>query len=131
MLLTTSKWKKEYIDYNELWIAEDDNKIQIQCGVKGEEFNEPWTDAYPDKNAQKYSIYLKINNSIVKELSFVSLNGGKIFVPMPDQIFEENNVRYIWNRRSLELKVSKIIGSYYSYDDIETLARISNIQIVG
>ena len=94
MLLVSSNWKKEYINQREVWIAEDNNTFQIQSGDEGDEFHESWTEMYPDQNTRKYPVYLKIDNSIVKELDFISLDGGRIFVPMPDRTIEGDEVRY-------------------------------------
>jgi len=130
VLLTSSSWKKEFINHREVWIAEDNITYQIQSGDEGDEFHESWTEMYPDQNTRRYPVYLKIDNSIVKELDFISLDGGRIFVPMPDRTVEENEVRYIWNINSLEVKVCKVIGSYYIYKDLAGVARMSKVELV-
>lgn len=130
VLLVNSNWNKEYIDHNPIWIAEDNNTFQIHHGMEGDEFHESWTEMYPDQSTLKYSVYLKIDNSIIKELDFISLDGGRIFVPMPDRIIEDENVNYIWNLNSLEIKVCNIIGTYYIYKNLEGVARRSRIELI-
>jgi len=130
VLLGISNWNKEFINHREIWISEDNNTFQIHTGDEGDEFHEPWTKMYPDQNTRRYPVYLKIDNSIVKELDFISLDGGRIFVPMPDRTIEGDKVRYLWNLNSLEVKVCKIIGSYYIYKDIAGVARMSKVVIV-
>jgi len=130
VLLVNSKWTKELIHNREIWIAEDNNTFQIQLGDEGYEFCESWTEVYPDQNAKRYPVYLKIDNSIIKELDFISLDGGRIFVPIPDRTFESDNVKYLWNINSLEVKACKAVGRYYIYKDLAGVARISNIELI-
>lgn len=130
VLLVTSNWKKEYINHREVWLAEDNNTFQIQSGDKGDEFHESWTEMYPDQSTLKYPVYLKINNSTVKELDFISLDGGRIFVPMPDRTIEGDKVRYLWNINSLEVKVCRVIGSYYIHRDLVGVAKMSRVELV-
>jgi len=130
VLLVNSKWQKEHINHREVWIAEDNNTFQIQSGDEGDEFHESWTEMYPDQNTRRYPVYLKIDNSIVKELDFISLDGGRIFVPMPDKTVENNNVKYLWNLNSLEVKVCKVIGHYYIYRNLAGVARMSKAELV-
>lgn len=130
VLLTSSNWKEEFINHRIVWIAEDNNTFQIQSGDEGDEFNESWTEMYPDQNTRIYPVYLKIDNSIVKELDFISLDGGRISVPMPDKTVEGDKVRYIWNINSLEVKLCKVIGNYYIYEDLAGVARMSKVELV-
>lgn len=131
ILLDSSDWEKEFISHREVWIAKENNKFQIQTGEKGEDFHEPWIQVYPDQTTRRYPVYLKIDSSIIKELDFISLDGGRIFVPMPDIVIEENKTRYLWNLNSLEVKVGNVIGSYYSYGSLESVARMSKIDLVN
>lgn len=128
-LLESSIWKKEYIANEEIWIAEKNNTFQIQCGEPGRDFHEPWTKMYPDQNTTRYPVYLKINNTIIKELTFISLDGGRIFVPMPEREVENDKRVFYWDMQSLPVKVCKIIGDYYCYGDIYGVAKMSKVEI--
>lgn len=130
VLLVSSNWKKEFINHREVWIAEDNTTFQIQSGDKGDEFGESWTEMYPDQTTLKYPVYLKIDNSIVKELDFISLDGGRIFVPIPDQTIKDDKTRYLWNINSLEVKVCKVIGKYYIYKNLVGVAKMSKVELV-
>ena len=130
VLLASSNWTKEYINDREVWIAEDNITFQIQSGNQGDEFQESWTEMYPDQITRKYPVYLKIDNSTVKELDFISLDGGRIFVPMPDHSLEDDTIRYLWNLNSLEVKVCNVIGRYYIYKDLAGVAKMSKVVLV-
>lgn len=130
-MLESSKWSNEVIDGSEVWIAENDNTFQISQGERTRDFQERWTTVYPDGNSSGYPVYLKINNNIVKELTFISVDGGRIFVPIPElRPVSKNDVEYFWNMNSLEIKVCKIIGTYYIYEDIYGVAKRSRIALV-
>lgn len=130
-LLENSTWKKEFIENNEVWVAEKNNTFQMQSGEPKGNFREPWTQKYPDKNTIGYPVYLKINDTIIKELTFISLDGGRIFVPLPDLKYENEKPNYFWNMNSLEMEVCKIIGHYYIWKDIYGVAKQSNIEIIS
>lgn len=130
-LLATSKWTKTSIARSEIWVADADNTFQIQQGERTREFIERWTNVYPDPNSSAYPVYLKIGGTIVKGLTFISMDGGRIFVPMADvRPIEGDGVEYFWNVNSLAVKVCRIVGSYYRYDDLEGVARMSKVAVV-
>lgn len=130
-LVENSRWKKEIINNDEVWVAEKNNIFQIQSDDSKGDFRETWTQRYPDKNTKGYPVYLKINNSPIKELTFISLDGGRIFVPLPDRKYENDEVKYFWNMNSLEIKVCNIIGNYYIWKNIFGVAKQSKIEIIN
>lgn len=130
-MLASSSWSKTHIDNNEYWIANDDNMFQIEIGERSQDFTERWTKLHPDPNSASYPIYLKIAGVITKELTFISADGGRIFVPMPGvRPLPDGTVDYFWNLSSLEVRVCRIVGEYYIYDNLEGIARRSNVSIV-
>ena len=131
-MLAESTWTSEVINESEVWIADSDNTFQISRGDRTHDFRERWTDVHPDPNSAAYPVYLKINNNIIKELAFISVDGGRIFVPMPEmRPVSGNEVEYFWNMNSLEVKVCKVVGSYYRYEDLQGVAKRSRIALVA
>ena len=129
-LVEKAQWKKEFIDHKEIWVCEKDNTFQIEIGECGGDFQESWVEVYPDRNGQRYPVYLKINNTTIKELAFIACDGGRIFVPMPERRLENEHIVFSWRLNSLPLKVCKIIGHYYIHKNIEGIAQMSNIGLV-
>lgn len=131
-VLEESTWTSEVINDSEVWIADSNNTFQIARGERTHDFRERWTDVHPDSNSAAYPVYLKINNNVIKELAFISVDGGRIFVPMPEvrPIAGKDEVEYFWNMNSLELKVCRVVGRYYIYNDIRGVARRSRIALV-
>lgn len=129
-LIENTSWRKELINHKQVWICDKDNTFQIEIGDHGDEWQEKWARVYPDANASEYSVYLKINNTTIKELTFISCDGGRIFVPLPELQSEGGQTVYIWRRDSLPYKICRIIGQYYIHKTIEGVAQMSKIRIV-
>lgn len=129
-LLEHSSWRKELIDHKEVWFCDKDNTYQIEIGDRAGEWQEKWAKVYPDANSSKYPVYLKINNVMIKELAFISCDGGRIFVPLPELRSAGDGVTYVWKRNSLPYKVCQIIGQYYIHHNIEGVAQMSKISII-
>ena len=58
LLLERSRWQKEFIGNDAIWVAEENNTFQIQCGESIGEFRESWTEMYSDQSTTKYPVYL-------------------------------------------------------------------------
>ncbi len=130
-LLRTSTWTKTFVEHTEIWMADADNTFQIEQGENNREFRERWTNVYPDSNSTEYPVYLKINGTTIKELTFISMDGGRIFVPMAEvRLDATRTTEYFWNLNSLEVLVCRVIGSYYIYETLEGVARKSRVVLV-
>jgi hypothetical protein len=130
-LLRTSAWTKSVVGHAEIWMADADNTFQIEQGESTREFRERWTTVYPDPNSTAYPVYLKISGTTIKELTFISMDGGRISVPMAEVRLDATGVpEYFWNLNSLEVSVCRIIGSYYIYNNLEGVARTSKVVLV-
>lgn len=130
-LLEAGKWTKRLIDERTIWVCDDDNTFQIERGQRTREFGERWTTLYPDPSSFATPVYLRIGPVVIKQLTFVSMDGHRIFVPIPQlRPVGGDQVEYFWNRNSLELKVCGIIGEYYIYENVDGVARRSGVAIV-
>lgn len=130
-LLRTSTWTKQLIDHCEIWMSDADNTFQIEQGTNTREFKESWTTIYPDQNSIAYPIYLKINGITIKEIDFISMDGGRIFVPKTEKRLDfDGKIDYFWNLNGLEILVCHVIGCYYIYGSIEGVARTSRVALV-
>lgn len=130
-LLTCDVWEKEWIDNEENWIARQNNTFRITKGQNYEDFDEPWSRGHPDRDTSKLSVYLSINGVRVKELIFVTIDGGRILVPLPERMLVDGSPVFFWRPNDLSFKVGKIIGSYYIYKDIEGVAKRCRVEVVN
>lgn len=130
-LLRNSGWSKRIIENRETWICDLDNTFQIVQGNRERDFREPWTENLADPNASVYPVYLKIGTTTVKELHFISADGARIFVVMPEIGFDDNMGRHLfWNKNSIGVLVTNIIGDFYIYETLAGFAARSKIEIV-
>lgn len=127
----SAQWTKREIDMREVWVCDADNTFQIVEGDESRDFTEPWTTAYPDRNGSASPVYLKVGSAVIKELTFVSMDGRRIFVPIAETRPRKGGPpEYFWNLNGLDVKVCRVIGSYYIYNDLEGVARRSNVTII-
>ena len=125
-------WTKSVVGQTEVWLTDSDNTFQIEKGESTRDFRERWTAVYPDPNSSAYPVYLKINGITVKEMTFISMDGGRIFVPIAGvRQTSSGAAEYFWNLNSLEVKVCRIIGTYYCYESLEGVARNSKVILVA
>lgn len=142
--IANKNWTEQEIDGDTIWICETDNLYQIHNRGDYDEFSEPWTQVYPDKNGSgKHSVDLVYAGTIIKRLTFIYCDGGRISVVMPElyiapehrypqRKFKEDDKdyrEYIWEKDSLKYKLMQLIGSFYIYDTPEGVAKQSNITI--
>jgi len=130
-ILEISKWDKVSFNEVEKWIFRDDNSFVIDIQDAPSLFNEEWTEIFPDKSASKVEVFLKINNELItKPLTFVYVDGGKYFVPLPKKTIKDDEVEYSWHKNSLESKVFQIIGDVkYSCKNLEEFAKMCNVKV--
>lgn len=130
-------WKKEIIYDKEVWICENNPMFQIKKGNDCFDFTEMRTQAYPDAYwSYKYTVELITNGIIIKTLTWVSCDWWRVHVPIPKQeviqksdSIDDIEVKYYWDKDSIEFKIGKIIGDFYAYNDMEGIARVSEIEI--
>jgi hypothetical protein len=139
-LLKNGNWTKQEFTtsegYETVWISEDDMSYQIaetdMVAVK--EFNEPWVKRFPDKHTSSYYVNLIESGSVVKQETFVSLDGARYFVPIPKLVpigdkWEATEYKYYYERDSLSFLLGEVIGSYYIVNNLEEFAARQGIEI--
>lgn len=91
---------------------------------------EPWMHEYPDPNKWASMVHLKISGQLLAAERFISLDGGRYFVPVPKVIYakggkEEDNI-YYYSR--LQQQICRIIGSYHRTQSIEAFMKEHGIK---
>ena len=109
-LLEIPEWKK--VSYSpEKWIFEDDNSFTIEVSENTRDFEEVWTNHFPDKASHAVEVSLKIGGELVTTpLLFVGVDGWRYFVPCPKQGEAYNERYFYWSKDSLEYKVFQVVG---------------------
>lgn len=128
-MLRSSNWVKEHINNNEVWICEKNNTFQIHINEDLRSFKEKWTSVFSDQNASMFYINLTINGIIIKSLPFISADGGRYTLPLPEVDFFENQPGFYWSPNSVEVKIAEIIGNFYRYKSIKEVAEFTKIKL--
>lgn len=124
-LLESGSWKKNLINESIYWVSDKDHTCQIEIINDEINYNHPWALRNPSKSAMVCTVYLTHNSLKIKKLRFLSIDDGRLFVPKPER--KPSNNEYFLKRDSIEFKISKIIGRYYIYDNLEIFAQKHNI----
>lgn len=128
-MLRTSMWRKEYIGHDEVWICENNNTFQIHMSDDNREFKENWTTVFSDQNTTMFHVNLTIGGTIVKSLPFISADGGRYTLPLPELAVINNVPSFYWAPNSVEVKVAEIIGNFYRYNSIKEVAAFTKIDL--
>jgi hypothetical protein len=131
ILMKDNSWRREIIDDKEVYFSDKDNSYQIEIGPIKRSFTEDYTRVYPDKGGSWLKpVYLKFQGVIIKEISFISCDGGRIFIPLPEISIKDGKRVFQYRESFLEYKIAKIIGDFYIHETIEKICKISNIEII-
>ena len=85
---------------------------------------------HPNPSSARYPVYLKIGDTAIKELTFIAVDEGRIFVPMPEQEVNNGDRRFFWILESLEVMVCRVIGKYHIYRNLSGVAKRSGVELV-
>jgi hypothetical protein len=129
-LVANGTWHKENINHQEVWVCQQKASFKIVPVRTNKPFEEPWTEDFPDPYTAWCDVELRINDSIVKVLTFVSVDGGRLLVPITKIIIVNEKPLYFWDKDSLEYKVSVLIGEFYIYKTIEGVAERMRVEIL-
>ena len=124
-------WVREMIGDREVWISEVDNLFQIEVGRRDRAVSEEWTRRFPDADGSStYPVLLKVQGVEIKQLVFISCDGGRIFVPRPVATpMGDQQLSFSYERNSLEYRVGQIIGQFYIYNTLEGVAQVAGITV--
>ena len=129
-MLERGTWQEERIADRPTWICGQRSTFKIVQNDDYQDFEEEWTNKVPDRTASMMTVQLKINDSAVAEMLFVTLDGGRYLVPLPRKRVVGGQVVYFWESATLPFKVGRIVGRYYRCNNIEEAARFLDVEIV-
>jgi len=87
-----------------------------------ENYKEEWIRDYPDKEHNaSYFVRLEANAMLLEKELFVSLDGGRIFIPSPRRTLKNDELVYWYD--PIQIQLANIIGEYYLEKDINEFAK--------
>lgn len=129
-MIRTSRWNCEEIDHDEVWVCESNNLFQFKRSGDRRDFREKWTSVFPDQNGSMFHINLMINGTVVRSLPFVSGDGGRYTLPLPDVALIDNEQVFTWYLDEIDVLIAEIIGNYYHYGSIEQVANFTKVELL-
>lgn len=128
-MIRSAKWKREDIGHDEVWVCESNSLFQFKRSEDRVEFREKWTSVFPDQNGSRFHINLMINGTVVRSLPFVSGDGGRYTLPLPDLALVNEEQVFTWYKDEMDVLISEIIGNYYRYNSIEQVAKFTKVEL--
>lgn len=93
-----------------------------------ESFSEPWTRHFPDPTAHSFEVQLRYHSTLLETVTFVSCDGGRYRVPMPQpHTGTDGQLRYTISMSSVGWKLALIYRQYYPLD---TAYPLTDIELV-
>ena len=119
-----------------VWTSDEDQRYQIEntYEVESKNFSEPCIKGFPDPHRSSSWVELKVSGATIEQVLFVSLDGGRYFVPMPEQRVTENEDgsierNFFYDRSSLRYQLGNVIGRFYIKDSLVQFAIWKGIEI--
>lgn len=130
-MLRTAKWNREEIDHEEVWVCEKNNLFQFKRSESDgrESFREKWTSVFPDQHGSMFHINLMISGTVVRSLPFVSGDGGRYTLPLPDLAIANDEQIFCWYKDEVDVLIAEIMGNYYRCDSIDQVAKFTKVEL--
>ncbi|MEM7206492.1 MAG: hypothetical protein AAF434_01585 [Pseudomonadota bacterium] len=129
-MLENSEWVKEYEGIEAIYVCKLNPTFQFDMKGEGDDFFEKWMSVFPDRNGKAYDLKLRIGGVTVKVLRFISADGGRYTVPLPEVYLNNEKQEFVWRKNSLEYKISDIIGNYYRYKTLEEVSKFVKVDLI-
>ncbi len=107
-------WKKARADYLQIFQYEGQPGFQIVSNhgeAEVEHFQDEWIYNYPDMtHNSSYFVELHANGVFICRELFVTLDGGRGFIPVPNVDYVEDKAIYSYN--SLQVMLARVISTF-------------------
>ncbi len=132
-LKNPEKWKKIYLDrhrYN--WQYKNHPEFNIEIDTNSDEWTtvEKWMPHCPDIRKSVSIVKVKINGQTILTESFLSMDGGRYFVPVAKRkIIDDSEDEYLYYYTKLQIELAKIVSDFYREKTIEEFIKQNNLTI--
>ena len=130
-LKKTSEWKKVSIGRSDyVWQYKNHPEFNIEIEDLEREWQtaESWMTHYPDPAKHVYLVKVKANGQVLLTEEFITLDGGRYFVPVPKaKPISESEFKYWYT--PIQVDLSRIIGEYYRGNSIEEFMEHHKLKI--
>jgi len=114
-------WKKVYVgrfEYN--WQYKNHPEFIVEVDDEAREWStvESWMHHYPDSSKHASLVKVKVNGQILLTEEFISLDGGRYFVPVPKRKLI-NDTEFTYWYTPMQVNLARIVGYYYRINTID------------
>ncbi len=129
-LLTQAEWEKNYEGSEPVFVCKAKPTFQFDMRGESEDFYEDWMKVLPDKNGKAYDLNIKINGVIVKTLRFISADGGRYTVPLPEVYLSDGKQEFLWRKNTLAYKVATVVDNFYRCHSLEEVGQFVGVDVI-
>ncbi len=83
--------------------------------ILNNDFKEGWANSFPDPSAFSYEVLLKHNNTVLQRVVFVSCDGCRYQIPLPNM---QEDVGYFLSKSSTPYKISNLYQQHSPLEEI-------------
>ena len=128
-LLSQSSWEKNHEGSEPVYVCKSKPTFQFDMKGEREDFYEDWMKVLPDKNGKAFDLNLRINNTIVKTIRFISADGGRYTVPLPEVYLSNGKQAFAWRQNTLAYKVATVIDNFYRCDSLVEVGKFVGVDV--
>jgi len=128
-LLSQSEWDKNHEGSEPVFVCKAKPTFQFDMRGEREDFYEDWMKVLPDKNGKAFDLNLKINGTIIKTMRFVSADGGRYTVPLPEVYLSNKKQAFAWRKNTLAYKVASVIDNFYRCNSLDEVGKFVGIDV--
>jgi len=130
-LLVQTEWEKNFEGLEPVFVCKSKPTFQFDMPGERDDFYEDWMKAFPDKKGKAFDLNLKIQGTTVKTLRFISGDGGRYTLPLPEVYIIEGKQAFVWRKNSLGYKVASVIGNFYRKSTLEEVGKFAGIEVIS
>ncbi len=130
------KWEEVHLNLNgrSLWRRKDHPEFSIETQDESEEWSygkqESWMK-YPLPDPSKYThmVHVKANGVVIYAEHFISLDGGRYFVPLPRAKYNEKEEDNEYYYNPIQLAIARVVGRFYRMEDVDEFVNHNEIEV--
>lgn len=120
---SNSLWR--YKKHPEFSIEQQDDSKDWDFGI-----TENWMKyPLPDPSKTTYMLHIKAGSIVVYAEQFITLDGGRYFVPLPRVEYSEEKKDNKYFYTSLQIQIARIVGQFYRMESIDEFVQHNEIEI--
>lgn len=131
------KWEEVHLNLGgggSLWRYQPHPEFTIEQQDDSEKWGFDVTESWmkyplPDPSKHTYMVHVKASGIVIYAEKFITLDGGRYFVPLPRVKYHEEKENNEYFYVPLQIKIARIIGTYYRMDSIDEFIKHNEIEI--